>query len=206
MTPIEYIRKLIEDGRCYDLNNGNVAIYHKDIEHMAEAYNVTVDVELVDIDLASKIAVVKATAIKENKKYSTFGEAAQYNNDFAFPLAVAEKRAYDRAVLKALQLHGDVYSWEEVKYLEDQKNDGFQPGTYPYPGNTGEAMNKVKPKLVSISDELIKKLCKAKDITSFNKLLGKHQEQLNRLLKDEPLKAKKIFAQLKETKQQLEKR
>jgi DNA-directed RNA polymerase subunit H (RpoH/RPB5) len=45
------------------------------------------------------------------------------NNDFEYPLAVAEKRAADRAILKALGIHGNVYSAEELPNIKNNNNE-----------------------------------------------------------------------------------
>jgi hypothetical protein len=44
----------------------------------------------------------------------SFGEASPKNNKNSYPIAMAEKRAKDRVILKLLAVHGDLYSEEEA--------------------------------------------------------------------------------------------
>ena len=50
----------------------------------------------LSIDLLKSCAVVKAKAKHEGCVYESFGEVSPLNNDFEYPVAVAE-RAVDRA-------------------------------------------------------------------------------------------------------------
>jgi hypothetical protein len=64
----------------------------------------------LQVDLANKIAAVCVFAsMGEAKEWAT-GEAAPGNNKNNYPLAMAEKRAKDRCILKLLQIHGALYS------------------------------------------------------------------------------------------------
>ena len=44
----------------------------------------------------------------------TYGEASPRNTKNAYPYAMAEKRAIDRAILKLIGLHGFIYSEDEL--------------------------------------------------------------------------------------------
>jgi hypothetical protein len=55
-----------------------------------------------------------AAALGERSEWAT-GEAAPYNNKNGYPLAMAEKRAKDRVILKLLQAHGALYSEDEAE-------------------------------------------------------------------------------------------
>ena len=44
ITPKQYLENLVNNKQCYDLDNGKVALYHKDIEHMAAYFDISVDV------------------------------------------------------------------------------------------------------------------------------------------------------------------
>ena len=48
----------------------------------------------------TKCVIIKATATMGDKVIETFGEAAPMNNQNSYPIAMAEKRAMSRAVLK----------------------------------------------------------------------------------------------------------
>ena len=56
--------------------------------------------------------------------YESFGEVSPLNNDFEYPVAVAEKRAVDRAILKALGIHGKYYSDVEMPPEPRTENQG----------------------------------------------------------------------------------
>lgn len=100
--------------------HGSWILLHKAIEQLAGFEGVSVDIELIHHQQAEKMCIVKATAQKGNRIFSSFGEAAPYNNRNTYPIAMAEKRAVDRAVLKALNLHGDVYSEIEADDFQDR--------------------------------------------------------------------------------------
>ena len=50
------------------------------------------------------MAVVQATGKLGERTENSFGEAAPYNNKNNYPLAMAEKRAKDRVILKLLEI------------------------------------------------------------------------------------------------------
>lgn len=101
--------------------HGTWVMYHRFVELIA-AHN---EVEIVDLticDVRDKSAVVKCEAKYKDRRIVTFGEAAPGNNKNAYPVAMAEKRAVDRAVLKAVLIHGTFYS--SVDDLEMAMGDG----------------------------------------------------------------------------------
>ena len=54
---------------------------------------------------------------------TTYGEASPRNTKNAYPYAMAEKRAVDRAILKLLGLHGFVYSEDEMDLSQTNTNN-----------------------------------------------------------------------------------
>tara|TARA_Y100001937_G_C7028860_1_gene289115 strand:- start:67 stop:462 length:396 start_codon:yes stop_codon:yes gene_type:complete len=68
---------------------------------------------------------VKATA--ENTitglKVETFGESSSKNTQANYPLAMAEKRAHDRAVLKCVDVYSDFYSEQEADEFKQNKKE-----------------------------------------------------------------------------------
>lgn len=190
MTPKQYLENLINNKQCYDLDNGKVALYHKDIEHMAGYFDISVDVDIRTADGKLKFAICKATAIdnSNNRKYSSLGEAHPDTNGFAYFVAVAEKRAVDRAILKALHLHGDVLSYEELDLRNKPKSQPTQP----------------KTKVKSLTEEIETKILSPKDKESFSKNLGKYANFLEQLLKENPGYAKKLLEKIQVKKQQME--
>jgi hypothetical protein len=193
MTPEQYVQQLIHEKKCYELDSGKVALYHSDIEKMAAYYNITVDVDIKVADGKIRFAVVKATAtaIANGNKYTSLGEVHPDNNGFEYFVSVAEKRAADRAILKALHLHGDVYSEAEI--------DKRKQPTKVKPKTNGAA----KP--INLTEEIEKKILSAKDKDSFVKYLGKYQNYLEQLTKENPGYAKKLLEKIQVKQQRLEK-
>jgi hypothetical protein len=193
MTPEQYVQQLIHEKKCYELDSGKVALYHSDIEKMAAYYNITVDVDIKVADGKIRFAVVKATAtaIANGNKYTSLGEVHPDNNGFEYFVSVAEKRAADRAILKALHLHGDVYSEAEI--------DKRKQPTKVKPKTNGTA----KP--INLTEEIEKKILSAKDKDSFVKYLGKYQNYLEQLTKENPGYAKKLLEKIQVKQQRLEK-
>lgn len=207
MNPKEYINKLIAKGKCYELENGSIALYHKDIERMANHFNIKTDVQLVASDLKNRCVVCKGIAQIENRTFTSLGEAHPDNNSFEFFIAVAEKRAVDRAILKALDVHGEVYSYEEVSQINKNKKtiqdaEDFLSGTYD---NQNNKIQEPKKQVMTMQEIMLHKILEQKDLTSFNKLIAKYQTNLSWLLENKPEDADKIYTAIQDKQKQLEK-
>jgi hypothetical protein len=189
ITPEKYVQHLIEQNKCYSLDSGKVALYHSDVEKMAVYYNVSVDVDIKVADGKTRFAVVKATATRDGLKYASLGEVHPDNNGFEYFVSVAEKRAADRAILKSLNLHGDVYSDSEI----DKRKE--KPKTQPA---------KPKAKVKTLTEEVENKILSAKDKESFVKLLGKYTNYLEQLTKENPGYAQELLEKIQVKQQQLE--
>jgi len=198
MTPKEYLETLINNKQCYDLDNGKVALYHKDIEQMAGYFDVSVDVDIKTADGKIRFAICKAIATNNgnNKKYSSLGEAHPDNNGFEYFVAVAEKRAVDRAILKALHLHGDVLSFEELDLRNKSKKQTIK--------KTTEQPKNEKPKVKTITEEIEQKILSSKDKLSFSKNLGKYANFLEQLLKENPGCANELLEKIQVKQQEME--
>lgn len=95
--------------------HGTWVVYHKSIEKIQRAEKIVIlDLNLEYIDLALGSCVVKCTAVKDGFKVITFGECNPKNNRNSYPVAMAEKRSMDRAILKLAGMHGDFYSEDEM--------------------------------------------------------------------------------------------
>ena len=198
MTPKEYLETLINNKQCYDLDNGKVALYHKDIEHMAAYFDVSVDVDIKTADGKIRFAICKAIAKvnSNNRVYASLGEAHPDNNGFEYFVAVAEKRAVDRAILKALQLHGDVLSFEELDLRNKSKKQTIK--------KTTEQPKNEKPKVKTITEEIEQKILSSKDKLSFSKNLGKYANFLEQLLKENPGCANELLEKIQVKQQEME--
>ena len=106
--------------------HGTWVMYHRYIEQAGAENGILYEYDEIEKDSANGIVVVKCTAQmeKENKKHQviSYGEASPKNTKNSYPYAMAEKRAYDRCVLKLLGLHGFVYSEDEMP--EDKLEKG----------------------------------------------------------------------------------
>jgi hypothetical protein len=198
LTPKEYLENLINNKQCYDLDNGKVALYHKDIEHMAAYFDVSVDVDIKTADGKIRFAICKAIAKvnSNNRVYTSLGEAHPDNNGFEYFVAVAEKRAVDRAILKALQLHGDVLSFEELDLRNKSKKQTIK--------KTTEQPKNEKPKVKTITEEIEQKILSSKDKLSFSKNLGKYANFLEQLLKENPGCANELLEKIQVKQQEME--
>lgn len=100
------------------------AIKHKAMEKIALKEKITiVDLDISFVDLPMNSCVVKCTAVKNGIKTITFGEATPKNNKNSYPVAMAEKRSIDRAILKLAGMHGDFYSEDEIEFRQEQKKN-----------------------------------------------------------------------------------
>ena len=118
-----YLKRLKTNGGMWEFKPGKWIIKHLEVEGLAQHYNIETNIDLVHCDLNKDVAVVKAIALHKTKKFITLGEASPKNNQFDYPVAIAEKRAVDRAILKALGIHGNVYSDQEMPNEKPNNNE-----------------------------------------------------------------------------------
>ena len=138
---LEKLRDLLPQGvnprdTVWDCH-GTWVMYHRFIEQIA-AHN---QVSIVDLDLCDvgdKRAVVKCKVEAGDRKIITFGEASPANCKNAYPVAMAEKRAVDRAVLKAVLIHGTIYS--------ENEDETFAASPQPAPAKPAPEKKPAKPK------------------------------------------------------------
>lgn len=98
--------------------HNTVIVTRTGVEKIAEVSRIKIQYELVALDLANKIAAVKAIAEMPldvgHKTIETFGESTTYNTKAGYPLAMAEKRAKARAILQLTEFYSlGVYSEDE---------------------------------------------------------------------------------------------
>ena len=117
-----YLEKLKKNGGMWEFKPGKWIIKHLEVEKLAQQYNIETTIDLVNCNLDKDIAVVKAAALYNQKKFYSLGEVSPKNNQFDYPVAVAEKRAVDRVILKALGIHGNVYSDQEMPNEKPNNN------------------------------------------------------------------------------------
>jgi hypothetical protein len=91
------------------------AVKHKALERIAMEHKITFDQPQLKVcDLEKGLVVVFVSGKMDEKNAFSFGEASPKNNRNAYPVAMAEKRAVDRVILKLLSAHGTIYSEDEL--------------------------------------------------------------------------------------------
>jgi hypothetical protein len=113
----------VDADEIWEVRGGAYAIKHKALERVALAENIKFDPpQILSINLADKTIAMCVTGRQGERSEWTTGEAAPYNNKNGYPVAMAEKRARDRVILKLLQAHGALYSEDEAD--EFKQNGG----------------------------------------------------------------------------------
>tara|TARA_A100000171_G_C2133347_1_gene148208 strand:- start:1655 stop:2299 length:645 start_codon:yes stop_codon:yes gene_type:complete len=90
--------------------------YIEEIGRQAKVY--IESLEPVELNTEKRIAVIKCVAQTDKQKVITYGESSPHNTFNKYPVAMAEKRAKGRAILKLAGLHGDFY---EDEFSVDEK-------------------------------------------------------------------------------------
>jgi len=105
----------VESDEIWEVHGSTWVVKHKALERVAAEVGIVWEKpELKVCDMAAGlIAILVGGKLGEHVEYS-FGEASPKNNKNAYPIAMAEKRAKDRVILKLLAAHGDLYSEEEA--------------------------------------------------------------------------------------------
>jgi hypothetical protein len=91
------------------------------IDKIQAANKIDINYELMYNSEDTKCVIIKATAHLGDKMIQTFGESAPMNNQNAYPVAMAEKRAMSRAVLKLAGFY------EHGVFSEDEADDFKRP-------------------------------------------------------------------------------
>ena len=107
--------------------HGTFVLLHKALEKVAAKKKIVFEPpQVIACDVSKKEAVLCVTGHYGDKTEWSIGEAAPFNNKNSYPMAMAEKRAKDRVILKLVGLHGDAYSedeadWHAIKAEKDAK-------------------------------------------------------------------------------------
>ncbi len=111
----EILKKLDFDPKqCLWDCHGTWVMYHRYIEIAGAKNSIAYDLTEIETNSKDGIVCIKCIAKRNGDTVITYGEASPKNTRNAYPYAMAEKRAVDRAVLKLLGLHGFVYSEDEM--------------------------------------------------------------------------------------------
>src|ERR1043166_618127 len=111
----------VDSDEIWEVHGSAWVVKHKALERIAAEQGIVWDKpELKVCDMAQGlIAILVGGHLGDRVEYS-FGEASPKNNKNAYPIAMAEKRAKDRVILKLLASHGDLYSEEEADDFKRQ--------------------------------------------------------------------------------------
>jgi hypothetical protein len=116
------------------------------IEKIQAGIGLKVSYELERMSDDHKFVVIKATGVLNDTFVQSYGEATPENNRMSYPVAMAEKRALSRVVLKAAGFYAlGVYGEDEADDFKDRR--GSKPAI--------EAPAPAKTSSVSI-DEILK--------------------------------------------------
>jgi hypothetical protein len=93
------------------------------IEKVQAAYNIDVNYEIVNLSDDHKHCLIKAVGTMGESRTETFGECSPGNNSNAYPVAMAEKRALSRIVLKLAGLYSQgVFGEDEAPAFSASQN------------------------------------------------------------------------------------
>lgn len=114
----------IDSDEIWEVHGATWVVKHKALERVAVEVGVKWDRPCVQVcDLAAKIAVICAFGKLGEREEWSFGEASPANNKNSYPMAMAEKRARDRVILKLLVSHGALYSESEAdEFTQPRQN------------------------------------------------------------------------------------
>jgi|TARA_R100000750_G_scaffold2737_1_gene2510 hypothetical protein len=93
--------------------HGTQIMYHRYIEEIGAVSGVQV-IKYETIKADESTAIVKCHARLGKVDQFSYGECSPRNSKNAYPVAMAEKRAFDRCVLKLVGLHGHIYAISEM--------------------------------------------------------------------------------------------
>jgi len=101
---------------------GFVIITRTGIEKIQMSIGLQVEFDIVQMSDDHKHVVIKDTGSIDETMIQTYGEASPDNNKMGYPVAMAEKRALSRIVLKAAGLYAEgVYGEDEADDFRDRK-------------------------------------------------------------------------------------
>ena len=114
----EKIKKILEQFKINPAKalwdcHGTQIMYHRYIEEIGASAGVQV-IKYETIKADESTAIVKCHARLGKVDQFSYGECSPRNSKNAYPVAMAEKRAFDRCVLKLVGLHGHVYAISEM--------------------------------------------------------------------------------------------
>lgn len=105
----------VVSDEVWEVHGSTWVVKHKALERIAAEKGIVFDQPQLKVcDLEKGLVVVLVTGKLGERVVHSFGEATPKNCKNAYMVAMAEKRAVDRVILKLLAAHGELYSEEEA--------------------------------------------------------------------------------------------
>ena len=121
------------------------------IEKIQAGIGLNVSYEMVSMSDDHKFVVIKAVGKMDGTLVESYGEATPENNRMSYPVAMAEKRALSRVVLKAAGFYAlGVYGEDEAEDFEDRRGSSpaiTKPKPTPVTSNIDDILKATKLKL-----------------------------------------------------------
>jgi hypothetical protein len=124
--------------------------------------NITINYDVVQLSSDMKHCLVKAVAVMRDKDNNvlrtceTFGECAPYNNSNSYPVAMSEKRAMSRAVLKLAGFY-ELGVFSEDESGDFKKEPKVKKDSKKKPVLTDSALSKIEELLNDKKFEQVRK-------------------------------------------------
>lgn len=180
----------IDSDEIWEVHGSTWVVKHKALERVAAEQGIVWDRPSVQVcDPANKIAVICVFGKLGERTEWSFGEAAPANNKNAYPVAMAEKRAKDRVILKLLAVHGALYSEAEADEFRqnphvNRASDFHEEFTADIPD-----VPATKLKVKNARQEypvLLKEMHRIQDVTELREWAQAKAEEINALPGDWP--------------------
>ena len=121
------------------------------IEKIQAGIGLNVSYEMVSMSDDHKFVVIKAVGKMDGTLVESYGEATPENNRMSYPVAMAEKRALSRVVLKAAGFYAlGVYGEDEAEDFKDRSGSSpaiTKPKPTPVTSNIDDILKATKLKL-----------------------------------------------------------
>ena len=122
MSNMEYTEEQLSFKDKYNLTDsdfwpchGKPVTLHSTCEKIALKEGITsLDMDIVECDSEKRLVVIKCIGKLGDRVEVSYGEANPKNTNSAYPVAMAEKRAKDRVILKLVNMGGLIYSESDV--------------------------------------------------------------------------------------------
>jgi hypothetical protein len=105
----------VASDEIWEVHGSTWVVKHKALERVAAENGIVFEPPQLKVcDLEKGMVVVLVSGKMGERVMHSFGEATPKNCKNAYVVAMAEKRAVDRVILKLLAAHGDLYSESEA--------------------------------------------------------------------------------------------